>query len=396
MLYRRFGRTELRMPVFSCGGMRYQYKWQDVPLAEVPPENQANLEATIRRSVELGINHVETARGYGSSERQLGQVLPTIPREQLIVQTKIPSNADPTQFRKEVEESLARLQLGYIDLLGLHGINTYEMLWQSVRPGGCLAVARELQREGKVRHVGFSTHGSLDLILAAIETDAPGGFDYINLHWYYIFQRNWPAIEAARARDMGVFIISPADKGGMLYRPSQRLIELCQPLHPLVFNCLFCLTRPEIHTLSLGAARPSDFDLQLSALPLLEPAGELLPPIVSRLRQAMVDAVGVDLAERFAEGLPDWDHSPGYMNIPIMLWLRNLALAYDMQEYARMRYNLLGNGGHWFPGLNASRVTELDLTKAIADSPFAKHIPEWLRETHDLLGGANLARLSES
>ena len=35
MQYRRFGRTGLQMPVFSCGGMRYQYKWQDVPPSEV-------------------------------------------------------------------------------------------------------------------------------------------------------------------------------------------------------------------------------------------------------------------------------------------------------------------------------------------------------------------------
>src|SRR5262249_50732555 len=76
VLYRRFGKTNLQMPFFSCGGMRYQHKWNDVPLSEVPPDNQANLEATIRRSVELGINHIETARGYGSSERQLGLILP--------------------------------------------------------------------------------------------------------------------------------------------------------------------------------------------------------------------------------------------------------------------------------------------------------------------------------
>jgi predicted aldo/keto reductase-like oxidoreductase len=234
----------------------------------------------------------------------------------------------------------------------------------------------------------------LDLILDAIQTEASGGFDYINLHWYYIFQRNWPAIEAARALDMGVFIISPADKGGMLYKPSQKLVELCQPLHPLVFNCLFCLMRQEVHTLSLGAARPSDFDLQLSALPLLERNDDLLPPIVARLRKTMVEAVGADLADHFAEGLPDWENSPGYMNIPIMLWLRNLALAYNMHEYGRMRYNLLGNGGHWFPGLNAARIAELDLTKAVAESPFAEQIPDWLRETHMLLGGEEKKRLS--
>src|SRR5215510_14634215 len=98
MFYRRFGKTNLQMPVFSCGGMRYQHKWDDVPLSEVPPENQANLEATIRRSVEVGVNHIKTARGYGSSERQLGLVLPTLPREKLIVQTKIAPDADPDVF----------------------------------------------------------------------------------------------------------------------------------------------------------------------------------------------------------------------------------------------------------------------------------------------------------
>ena len=77
------------MPVLSCGGMRYQYKWSDVPPADIPAENQANLEATIHRAVELGINHIETARGYGSSEMQLGNVLPKLPRKQILVQTKV-------------------------------------------------------------------------------------------------------------------------------------------------------------------------------------------------------------------------------------------------------------------------------------------------------------------
>jgi len=68
MQYRRFERTELQIPVFSCGGMRYQYKWQDMPAAASflgsaweRKDNQRNLEATIRQSVEVGINHIETA-----------------------------------------------------------------------------------------------------------------------------------------------------------------------------------------------------------------------------------------------------------------------------------------------------------------------------------------------
>src|SRR5262245_29067666 len=98
MKYRRFGRTELLMPVISCGGMRYQHKWQDIPPEEIPAENQSNLEATIHRALELGINHIETARGYGTSEMQLGWVLPKIPREKLIVQTKVAPKATQREF----------------------------------------------------------------------------------------------------------------------------------------------------------------------------------------------------------------------------------------------------------------------------------------------------------
>ena len=386
MLYRRFGRTELNMPVFSCGGMRYQYKWQDVPLSEVPPENQANLEATIRHSVGVGINHIETARGYGSSERQLGLVLPTFKRDQIIVQTKIPPHADPRKFVAEFNESLERLRLDHVDLLAIHGINTHELLWHSIRPGGCLEAARELQKQGKARHIGFSTHAPLPIILDAIHTHVGGGFDYVNIHWYYILQQNWAAIEAATKLDMGVFIISPADKGGMLYAPPPKLVELCQPLHPLVFNCLFCLRRPEVHTLSLGASKPGDFDLQLSSLKYLDEIDDLLPPIEARLREAMLDATGHESPE-ILNGHPDWDHAPGYMNIKTMLWLRNLAAAYDMVDYGRMRYNLLGNGGHWFPGLPAANLDGLPLDETLRNT---------LRETHDLLGGAAKKRLSQS
>ncbi|MEM0981602.1 MAG: aldo/keto reductase, partial [Cyanobacteria bacterium P01_H01_bin.58] len=143
MQYRRFGRTELQMPVFSCGGMRYQHSWQDVPQWEIPHKNQENLDATIRRSLEIGINHVETARGYGTSEVQLGKVLPKLPREQLIVQTKVSPKPDPSAFRMTLKQSLQNLQLDYIDLLGIHGINTLELLEEAVRPGGCLDEARK-------------------------------------------------------------------------------------------------------------------------------------------------------------------------------------------------------------------------------------------------------------
>src|SRR5262245_16080078 len=167
MKYRRFGRTGLAMPVFSCGGMRYQFKWQDVPPRDIPAENQANLEATIHRAVELGINHIETARGYGSSEMQLGQVLPTFPRDKIIVQTKVAPMAHPDDFLKTFDRSLKYLRLDHVDLLALHGINHRQLLSHALRRNGCVAAARKLQAEGRVRFVGFSTHATTDIILEA-------------------------------------------------------------------------------------------------------------------------------------------------------------------------------------------------------------------------------------
>lgn len=392
MQYRRFGRTELQMPLFSCGGMRYQYKWQDVPAWQIPKDNQQNLEATIRRSIEVGINHIETARSYGTSELQLGRILSTFPRNQLIVQTKIGPTSNSKEFQREFEKSLANLKLDYVDLLGIHGINTRELLHDSVRPGGCLDVARKLQDQGKIRFIGFSTHGPTDVIVETIETNQ---FDYINLHWYYINQFNWPAIEAANRHDMGVFIISPSDKGGMLYQPPQKLVNLCAPLSPMVFNDLFCLSHPQVHTLSLGASRPSDFDEHLKAVELLESADEILPPILVRLEEEAIATFTEDWVKTWHVGLPKPEDTPGGMNIQVILWLRNLALAYEMIEYAKMRYSLLGNASHWFPGNKAERVRELDLQQCLRESPHAGQIPALLEDAHRLLGGQEVKRLSQ-
>lgn len=183
MRYRRFGRTGLQMPVISCGGMRYQYKWQDVPENEVPPANQNNLEATVHRALDLGINHIETARGYGSSEMQLGAVLPSLPRDRIIVQTKVAPHATAEEFLKTFDKSMKYLRLEMVDLFALHGINNRQLLEWSLQKHGCLAAARRLQREGRIRFLGFSTHATTDIILEAVKTDE---FDYVNVHWYFV------------------------------------------------------------------------------------------------------------------------------------------------------------------------------------------------------------------
>ena len=378
------------MPVLSAGFMRAMHSWKQAPLEMIPPASQKNMEAIVTRCLKIGINHFETARGYGTSEIQLGQVLRRIPRGRFLVQTKVPPADDPQEFKWNVRDSLARMNLDRVDLLAIHGVNDYRSLWQVCRPGGCLHMARRLQQEGLAGHIGFSGHGSNEVILQAVRHEHDGGFDYLNLHWYYIQQENSPALVEAQARDMGVFIISPTDKGGMLHSPPDKLLTLCHPLTPIQFNDLYCLSRPEIHTISVGASVPDDFSEHVAALDHLDASSGLLSEIDKHLRKAMLERTGYDRPEESGAGLPGWQDIPGYINLRYIYWLWHLAQGWNLVEYGRRQYRKLGTEPKWVPGMNAAAAKQVDLTKVAAETGLnSSDLTRILQEAHALFGTGN-------
>ncbi|MGE0019396.1 MAG: aldo/keto reductase [Draconibacterium sp.] len=370
--YRRFGKTEKLLSVITLGGMRFKHGW-DEPRHEIPSDTFEQCREVVQLAFSAGINHIETAWGYKKSETVYGRVLNKellIPRNSYHLMTK--GNAfTASDMRKMVENQLTDLQTDYFDFYGWHGINNDELLNQSCKTGGAVEELLKMKEEGIINHIGFSTHAPLQTIINAIET---GLFEFVNLHYYYFNQRNAPAVEAAKARDMGVFIISPNDKGGQLFNAPAKVKNAVSPLTPIQWNARFCLQNSGIHTLSFGLTEAVQFAEMKGIFPVQWTNAE-------KQIQAKLDGFLADDPYSGFDGF-ELENDPSGINIPEILRLRKLWKCYDMSSFGKYRYKTFEERSHWLPGEMAfnHHLEKLDQSKIPAEIPLRNILAEAHKE----------------
>ncbi|MBF0624414.1 MAG: aldo/keto reductase [Magnetococcales bacterium] len=377
MEYRAFGRTGLELSAFTIGGMRFPHGW-DEPHDHLPEDSLTVTARVVEEGLTAGCNLIETAQGYGKSERLLGQVLPHLPsplRGRYHLMTKGRPRGTGDQFRRNLEESLGHLGVDRVALFAIHGINTEAEYRATFERGGCLEAALRARDQGLVGHVGFSSHAPLDLLLRTL---ASGAFEFVDLHYYYFRTGNAPALALARALGMGVFIISPNDKGGRLYDPPDQLRRLTRPLHPVNFNERWLLAHPEIHTLSLGLSAPGQMAIHLDSLAPRPWWGPAERQAEARLRAAVADPLRADCGTRCRRCLP----CPERIDIPELMRLRHLAESYGMLPFARYRYGEMQPDDAWVPGARGDSCTRCGDCRPRCPAGF--DLPALMHQSHRL------------
>jgi 2,5-diketo-D-gluconate reductase A len=194
------------------------------------PNGSATVNA-VRWALELGYRHIDTAQAYGNEESVgRGLVESRIPRDQVFITTKFsPSRRDPVA---ELQRSLQRLRLDYVDLYLIHwpaGGATWA--W----PG--MQRAREL---GYARSIGVSNFGvqELDQVLAA--ATSPPVVDQVQ---FSPFEYRRALLEAARKRDLALEAYSPLGTGRHLSNPTVRRIAAQAGRTPAQVLLRWCIQR---------------------------------------------------------------------------------------------------------------------------------------------------------
>jgi predicted aldo/keto reductase-like oxidoreductase len=165
--YRTLGATGERVSAIGVGGWHLSLKEVDEALAI----------RIVRTAVDGGINFMDNSWDYneGESERRMGKALRDGYRERVFLMTKIDGRSKQEAAR-QLDESLRRLGVDYIDLVQHHEVIRYEDPNRIFDPDGAHAALLEAKEAGKIRYTGFTGHKDPAIHLYMLQLADEHGF----------------------------------------------------------------------------------------------------------------------------------------------------------------------------------------------------------------------------
>lgn len=210
MEYAILGKTERRVSRLGFGGATAGLKNYLGEFDPDKPEHREPIIAAIRRAYELGVNHFDTAAGYGEgrSERIFGEALEGGDPSSIFLATKAGVKRSRDAVRRSLESSLRNLRREWIDLLQIHGAAySAEQANAVLQDGGMLSEMERMRDEGLIKHIGFTCEAQNDELYRLLRSDR---FDVIQMQYNLLFQHPY----------------DPTRKSGIFYDAEQRNVGI--------------------------------------------------------------------------------------------------------------------------------------------------------------------------
>ncbi len=239
MEVRTLGKTGVDVTRIGFGGMT------------IPNVGVEQAVATVNKTIDLGVNFLDTARAYGDSEHKIGRVMKTR-RSEVHLSSRSP-DLTYEGMKKTIDDSLAALQTDYIDLYEPHDVSTTEKYEQVMAKNGGLKALQEAKSEGKIGHIGFTSHNWY-LTAKMIRS---GEFEAA-LITYNIANRQAEdeVLDLAEQHDVGLFVMKVLGCGQLL-----QLTPPGEDRKPTVAECLrFALSNPKLPMILTGVNSPEEIE----------------------------------------------------------------------------------------------------------------------------------------
>lgn len=230
MYYKDF--QGLKLSALGMGSMRLPVK--DGDYSKIDEEATAQMVAC---AMEQGINYYDTAWGYhgGQSELVIGRALNRYPRESYYLATKFPgydlSNMDKVE--EIFEKQLKKCGVEYFDFYLFHNVCEMNIDAYLDDKYGIYRYLMKQKRAGRIRHLGFSAHGSYDVMKRFLEAYGEG-MEFCQIQLNYLdwnFQDAKGKLELLAEHQLPVWVMEPL-RGGKLAELSEEDAELLKNLRP--------------------------------------------------------------------------------------------------------------------------------------------------------------------